>query len=67
MDTDVSSSLEPRDELLQALGSHMLPLASGRLVVGVEEVGRLVLLLARLLGLLLVLGATELTDIEDLG
>lgn len=67
MDTDVSSRLEPRNELLQAFRGHMLALASGRFVVGVEEVGRLVLLLARLLGLLLVLGTTELTDVEDLG
>lgn len=44
----------------------MLALAGGRFVVGIEEVGRLILLLARLLGLLLVLGPTKLTDIEDL-
>lgn len=66
MNTDVSARLEPRDELLQAFGSHVFPLASGRLVVGVKEVGRLISLLARGFGLLGVHAATQLTDVEDL-
>lgn len=66
MDSDVTSLLEPFDQILEAVGRHPLASFRGLGIVVVEKVGRLILLATRLFGHLAVHGAAILADVEDL-